>query len=332
MTRLSPDRWEWDVKRLAVSLVEAGRQNGFSRAENRHAALTAVRCYRESMNGFATMRYLDIWYSHIDLTSLSRSVKRGGRKLIGQAVDRARDRTGLHAFPKLVRRVRGEYRIRDDLPLIAHYRSSADAGSSRAFFHQYLRSLPDERRRLLERYHLVDVAQKVVGVGSVGTVCSVLLLMGDSDVEDPLFLQLKEAGPSALEPYVGASRYPNHAERVVQGQHLIQEASDEFLGWSSLGSRDFYLRQLRDMKFSNDITTLGPKAFVGQAELCGTALARAHARSGDPALISGYLGNRDLFDRAVARFAEAYADQTERDYRGLLKAIRQGRLTARVDL
>ena len=323
--------WEWDVKRLAVSLVAAGRQNGFSRGEIRRAALTAVRCYRESMSSFAGMRYLDVWYSRIDLSSLSSEVKRHGRKLVGRAVDRARRQDSLHVFPKLAHRVRGGYRIREDLPLIAHYRESADAESSRTFYDRYLRSLPDERRQLLDRYHLVDVAQKVVGVGSVGTVCSILLLMGDSDVEDPWFLQLKEAGPSALEPYAGSSPYPNHAERVVHGQHLIQEASDAFLGWSSLGSRDFYVRQLRDMKFSSDITTLGPRAFVGQAQLCGAALARAHARSGDPALLSGYLGERDVFDRAIARFAEAYADQTERDYRTLLKAIRQGRLSARVD-
>jgi uncharacterized protein (DUF2252 family) len=327
-----PGPWEWDVKRLAVSLVGAGRQNGFSRGANRRAVLTAVRCYRESMQAFAGMRYLDVWYSHIDVSSVSEPVKRYGRQLFDRAVERARRQTSLHVFPKVVRRVQGEYRIRDDPPLIAHYRNSSDAASSRTFYERYLRTLPEERRRLLDRYHLVDVAQKVVGVGSVGTVCSVLLLMADSDVIDPWFLQLKEAGPSALEPYAGASRYANHAERVVTGQHLIQEATDAFLGWSSLDSRDFYVRQLRDMKFSSDITALGPKAFVGQAELCGTALARAHARSGDPALISGYLGDRDLFDRALARFAEAYADQTERDYRELLKAIRKGRLSARVDV
>jgi uncharacterized protein (DUF2252 family) len=323
--------WEWDVKRLAASLVEASRQNGFSRSAGRRAARTAVRCYRRSMGRFARMRYLDIWYAHIDLTTLSKQVRREGRKLIDRAVDQARRQTSLHVFPRLVRRVNGRFQIRDDPPLIAHYKDTADIESSRSFFDRYLRSLPEERRRLLDRYHLVDVAQKVVGVGSVGTVCSVLLLMGDSDVEDPLFLQLKEAGPSALEPYAGPSSYANHAERVVHGQHLIQEASDTFLGWSSLQSRDFYVRQLRDMKFSSDITTLGAKALVGQAELCGTALARAHARSGDPALISGYLGEGDVFDRAVTTFAEAYADQTERDYRALLRAIKKGRIVARAD-
>ena len=324
-----PGPWEWDVKRLAVSLVEAGRQNGFSQGANRRAVLAAVGSYRESMNSFAQMRYLDIWYSHIDLTSIDREVKRRGRALVEHAVGRAQQRTNLAVFPHLVRRVHGEYRIRDDPPLIEHYRNRADTLSSQSIFERYLRSLPDDRRRLLDRYHLVDLAQKVVGVGSVGTVCAVLLLMGDSDVEDPWFLQLKEAGTSALEPYAGASAFPNHAERVVRGQHLIQQASDSFLGWSSLGSRDFYVRQLRDMKFSYDISTFGPRAFLGQAQLCGSALARAHARSGDPAPISGYLGEGDVFDEAIARFAESYADQTERDYRVLLRAIRRGRLSAR---
>ncbi|MGA8542342.1 MAG: DUF2252 domain-containing protein [Thermoplasmata archaeon] len=321
--------WEWDVKRLATSLVVAARENGYSRRTSRDAVWTAVGGYRRAMNEFARMRYLDLWYVHLDLSTLQKEVKRQGRKLVDRAMAQARRATGLHLFPKATRRVRGEYQIREDPPLIIHYKDSADAEASRAFFHQYLRTLPDERRRLLDRYHLVDVAQKVVGVGSVGTVCSVLLLMGDSDVEDPLFLQVKEATFSALEPYAGPSKFANHAQRVVDGQHLIQEASDIFLGWSSLRSRDFYVRQLRDMKFSSDIGSLGPRAFLGQAELCGTALAHAHARTGDPASISGYLGDRDVFDRAVGKFAEAYADQTARDYRALLRAIKQGRLPAR---
>jgi uncharacterized protein (DUF2252 family) len=324
-----PGPWEWDVKRLATSVIEAARQNRFSREEGRKAALTVVRSYRETMNAYAGMRFLDIWYSHLDLTGLSKQLKREGRKVIGRAMARARRRTSLHVFPKMVHQVDGQYRIRDDLPLIAHYKDSADREESRSFFDRYLRSLSDERRRLLERYRLVDVAQKVVGVGSVGTVCSVLLLMGDPDVEDPLFLQLKEAGPSALEPYAGASDFPNHAQRVVHGQHLIQEASDVFLGWGSLRSRDFYVRQLRDMNFSSDLTSLGPRALLGQAGLCGTALARAHARSGDPATISGYLGNGDVFDEAVTEFAQRYADQTGRDYRALRRAIQKGRLPAR---
>jgi uncharacterized protein (DUF2252 family) len=321
--------WEWDVKRLATSLVVAGRENRFSRADGRDAAMTAVQSYRRSMNDFSSKRYLDIWYAHTDVSSLSRQIKKEGRKLIDRAVDVARRETSRHVFPKLAQRVGGRYRIRDDLPLIAHYRDTADAEASRTFFDRYLRTLPDERRRLLDRYRLVDVAQKVVGVGSVGTRCSVLLLMGDPDVEDPLFLQLKEAVASALEPYAGSSVFPNHAQRVVHGQHLMQESSDIFLGWSSLRGRDFYVRQLRDMKFSSDISALGPKAFRGQAELCGNALARGHARSGDPAGISGYLGAGDAFDSAVADFAEAYADQNEKDYHALLNAVKRGRIPAR---
>ena len=259
---------------------------------------------------------------------MSLATKADQRKLLGRAVERARRRTGLHAFPKIVRVVKGRYRIRDVPPLIVHYKDHSGAGESRAFFERYLESLPDERRRLLDRYHVVDVAQKVVGVGSVGTACSIVLLMADNDLEDPLLLQLKQAVASALEPYVGSSIYPNHAQRVVVGQHLIQEASDIFLGWSRLRSQDFYVRQLRDMTFSSDITSLGPKALAGQSELCGMALARAHARTGDPAQIAGYLGAKGVFDEAVGEFAEAYADQTERDYRELLKALRSGRLTA----
>jgi len=327
-----PGPWEWDVKRLATSLVLVGRQNGCSPAESRRAARAAVRSYRQLMGRFATMRYLDTWYSHIDLDSVSRLVPRAGRKAIGRAMARARRRTGLHAFPHLTEAVRGRFRIRDEPPLIVHYADPVDAEAARSFYDRYLASLPDERRMLLERYHLVDVAQKVVGVGSVGTACSVMLLMGDGDVEDPLFLQLKQALPSVLEPYAGASPYRNHAQRVVTGQHLIQESSDAFLGWGTMRSRDVYVRQLRDMKFSADVTALGPKALAGQGELCGSALARAHARTGDPAEISGYLGDRDLFDRAIVRFAEAYADQTERDHAALCKAIRRGRVDARVDL
>jgi len=323
-----PGPWEWDVKRLATSAVVAGRQNGLSRVENRRAARGAVRSYRERMNSFAAMRYLDTWYAHIDLQQTSLPTKADQRKLIDRAVARGRRRTGLHAFPKMVQVVKGRYRIRDVPPLIVHYKDHSGAGESRAFFDRYLESLPDERRRLLDRYHVVDVAQKVVGVGSVGTACSVVLLMADSDLEDPLFLQLKQAMTSALEPYVGSSIYPNHAQRVVVGQHLIQESSDIFLGWSRLRSQDFYVRQLRDMQFSSDLTTLGPKSLAGQSELCGMALARAHARTGDPAQIAGYLVAKGAFDESVAEFAEAYADQTERDYRALLKAIRSGRLAA----
>ncbi|MGP8077065.1 MAG: DUF2252 domain-containing protein [Thermoplasmata archaeon] len=327
-----PGPWEWDVKRLTTSLVLLGRQNRCSRSEVRRVVRTAVRSYRQLMGTFARMRYLDTWYSHLDLDSAPRLVRREGRKVIGGAVKRARARTGVHAFPRLVEAIGSRYRIRDEPPLIVHYPEAAEEEAARSFYERYVASLPDERRMLLERYGLVDVAQKVVGVGSVGTSCSVMLLMGDRDVEDPLILQLKQAFPSVLEPYAGASPFLSPAQRVVTGQHLIQEASDILLGWGRMRGRDLYVRQLRDMKFSSEVAQLGADALLGHGELCGAALARAHARTGDPAEIAGYLGERDLFDRAVGRFAEAYADQTERDHVALLKAIRRGRVHARLDL
>jgi len=327
-----PGPWEWDVKRLVTSFVVAGRVNRYGRTEVRDAAGTAARAYREMMAEFAQMRFSDIWYYHLNVDGSSIPSGRSPRKLLRGAIRKARRRTSLHAFPKMAKAIGGRYRIRDNPPLIVHYKDSAADEESRAFYERYLSTLPDERRMLLDRYHVVDVAQKVVGVGSVGTACSVLLLMGDADVEDPLFLQLKQAGASALEPYLGASVFPNHAQRVVVGQHLVQEASDILLGWSRLSSQDFYVRQLRDMKFSNDISALGLREFVGQAKLCGTALARAHARTGDPARIAGYLGSGNAFDRAVTEFAESYADQTARDYRELLRAIKRGRIASRVDV
>ena len=325
-----PGPWEWDVKRLAASLVVAGRVNGLGRGQQRRAVLRAVGAYRGAMNSYATMRYLDIWYSHLDPDQISRQIARQGRRMIARYAERARVQTSLHVFPRLVRRDGGAYRIRDSPPLIIHYPDGEGAELSHALLDRYLATLPEERRMLLERYHVVDVAQKVVGVGSVGTACSILLLVGDRDTDDPLFLQVKQALPSALEPYAGPSEFSNHAERVVVGQHLIQEASDSFLGWGSLRDRDFYVRQLRDWKFIADPGTMGAKGLTGHGELCGAALARAHARTGDPAAISGYLGTKETFDIAITDFAEAYAEQTRRDYAALLAAIRQGRVTATV--
>lgn len=327
-----PGPWEWDVKRLATSFVLAGRKCGYGRAVTRRATRAAVRSYREQMSRFASMRYLDAWYYHLDLVTRSIPGGRGPRLLIGRAVPKARRETNLHAFPKMARAVSGGYRIRDHPPLISHTAGAAALEESRSFFERYRATLPSERRILLDRYHIEDAARAVVGVGSVGLACSVLLLMADRDVNDPIFLEMKQATASALESELGPSRFPNHAQRVVVGQHLVQEASDIFLGWSRLRGRDFYARQLRDMKFAYDISTLGPRQFIGQAELCGTALARGHARTGDPAQISGYLGNRVLFDEAVTAFAEVYADQTERDHRALVKAIKRGRVVARVDV
>jgi uncharacterized protein (DUF2252 family) len=323
-----PGPWEWDLKRLAASLVVACRSNGMRPGVGRRAAARAARSYREQMNLYASMRYLDIWYSHLDPERVSRQVERQARRLLDRYGRRARSRTSLQVFPRLVRRTDGGYRIRDQPPLIAHYATAEEEGLSHALFDRYLASLPEDRRMLLERYRLVDVAQKVVGVGSVGTACSVILLVGDRATDDPLLLQVKQALPSALEPFAGRSLYPNHAERVVVGQHLIQEASDVFLGWGRVRRQDLYVRQLRDWKFSSDPTTMGARTLGGHGELCGAALARAHARTGDPARISGYLGTRDTFDQAIASFAEAYADQNQRDFERLRAAIRSGRLTA----
>jgi len=326
-----PGPWEWDVKRLATSLVVAGRVNRYNRAEIRGATRAGIRSYREMLLNYSSMRYLDIWYSHLDLRSPPLPEDRVLRALMTRAERKADRRTGLHAFPRLTETVRGQPRIRDNPPLIEHSGDATAERVSRSFFEHYLGTLPDERRMLLDRYHVADVARKVVGVGSVGLVCSVILLLADSDLEDPLFLQTKQATASALEPYLGPSRYPNHAQRVVIGQHLIQEASDVFLGWSELDGRDFYVRQLLDMKYAYDISALGPQEFAGQAELCGAALARAHARTGDPAAIAGYLGTGTAFDRAVTVFAEAYADQTELDHRAFRRAVQQGRLSATPD-
>jgi uncharacterized protein (DUF2252 family) len=310
-----PGPWEWDLKRLATSLVVAAQHNAFSPKKANRAALGAVRAYRMAMTRYARESYLGVWHSHLDLPKLAREAH-----------------TSLHAFPKLVRPARGGYLIRDEPPLIVHYPDQQETETIHALYERYLASLPPERRMLLDRYHPVDVAQKVVGVGSVGTVCSVLLLLGDPKPLDPLILQLKQALPSALEPYAGASAFPNHAVRVVTGQRLIQEASDVFLGWSSLRDQDFYVRELWDFKSSVDATLMGPKALAGHGAFCGWALARAHARTGDPAAIAGYLGSSDAFDEAIASFARAYAEQTREDHATFVSAIRSGRISARIDI
>jgi len=328
-----PGPWEWDVKRLFASIVVAGRQNGFTPRENRQVVLEGVRSYREGMHEFATMSYLDVWYTYLNLKSMREWVLHKKEKaVITMAIKQSRRRTSLNTFPELTQIVNGQYRIKDDPPLIVHYTNLADHEKLRAFSEAYIASLPDERRVLRNRYHVVDIAQKVVGVGSVGTICAIVLLLGDSGSDDPLFLQVKEAQASVLAPYVGASIYANHGQRVVIGQRLMQGADDIFLGWSQFESRDCYVRQLRDMKFSENIEHLDPQTFALYARLCGMVLALPHARSGDPAQISGYLGSGDVFDQALADFAEAYADQTELDYARLITAIKEGRVQAETDV
>ncbi len=323
-----PGPWEWDLKRLATSLLLVAGENRFPRRAARLAAVTAARSYRTRMLRFAGMRFLDTWYSHLDLAEAPHAVGRRALRLLRQEIPRARERTGFHAFPRVAERRHGRARIRDDPPLIRHLAPAREERAVRDAFREYRAALPPERRPLFERYRLADVAQKVVGVGSVGTRCALGLFLGDDDVSEPLFLQVKEARASVHEPFVGRSPYANHAERVVVGQRLVQEASDVFLGWSRSDGHDFYVRQLRDMKFSSELTALGPTALVGQAELCGAVLARAHARTGDAAAIAGYLGPGDGFDTAIVAFAESYARQTVQDHARLKRAIATGRLPA----
>ncbi len=328
--------WEWDVKRLAASVVIAGRQNGYSAQESRQAVLRCVQSYREHMQQFALMNHLDVWYYHLDveaILALARGMAGTKRiqKRVEQASAKAGKRTRIETFPKLAEAVNGQYHIKDEPPLIFHYdpldidKNNLDTGEWRAMVKGFLASMPEERRIIAMRYRGVDLAQKVVGVG---TRCAIMLCLGGAEGDDPLIMQLKEASASVLEPYVGASPYKNHGERVVVGQRMMQAASDIFLSWSTFNGIDYYARQLRDMKFSAEVETMVPVGFTLYVELCATTLARAHARTSDPAQISGYLGSKDTFDQAIADFSEAYADQAERDHAALLAAIKDGRVQA----
>jgi uncharacterized protein (DUF2252 family) len=325
-----PAPWEWDVKRLAASVILACRSNGFNENRARDAALACVRSYRERMAEYAQMRVLDVWYSRIDLKDLIATFADAKTsKRIQKRLDEARQRSVVeHDFPKLAAMAGQTPTIRDNPPLIYHPQDKgADDLLARArdAFAGYRESLQEDRRALIDRYELADAAIKVVGVGSVGTFCAVTLLMASA--EDPLFLQVKEARASVLEAYAGKSIYSNHGQRVVNGYRLMQSASDIFLGWTEgKQGRHFYVRQLRDMKLAPLVELFNPAAMTQYAESCGWALARAHARSGTAAQISGYLGSGDHFDKAIALFAVAYADQSERDHDVLRKAVQTGRV------
>jgi uncharacterized protein (DUF2252 family) len=325
-----PAPWEWDVKRLAASVVLACRNNGFSQRDARDAVLACVRSYRERMAEYSDMTVLEVWYASIDVDKMAATVKdkeAGRRALKRMAAARARN-VLEHDFPKLAAAAGHAPTIKDNPPLIYHL-SGKDAKDLdtrvRETYAGYRESLQEDRRVLLDRYELKDFAIKVVGVGSVGTWCLIMLMMASE--QDPLFLQVKEARPSVLEAYAGNSIYPNHGQRVVNGYRLMQSASDIFLGWAkgTLG-RHIYVRQLKDMKVGAQTELFSPGWMVEYAEFCGWALARSHARSGEPAQISGYLGNGDVFDRAIANFAVAYADQSERDHAILKKAARSGQV------
>jgi uncharacterized protein (DUF2252 family) len=318
--------FEWDVKRLAASLAIAGRERGFSGKERRRAVRQAVGSYRTSMRHFAGMRTLDVWYSRLDvepaLEVLRSQVDERRFRRVEQGLAKARGKDSIRALKKLTHEVDGEPRIAADPPLITPLEELTDAADAEArlrlVFDAYRESLIHDRRHLVDSYRYVHAARKVVGVGSVGTRAWIVLLLG-KDSDDPLFLQAKEAQASVLEPYAGSSPYRNHGRRVVEGQRLMQAASDVFLGWVATKGldderRSFYVRQLWDGKGSAELERLSPSDLAIYGGLCGEALARAHARSGERLAIASYLGKGEAFDKALARFAEAYADQNEEDF------------------
>jgi uncharacterized protein (DUF2252 family) len=316
--------WEWDLKRLAASVTVAGRHLGFSKRRNADSTMTAVAAYREYMALLASMTALERWYQRIDATQVA---ELHFTSLPKDAVNASPHPMTEHLFPKCTEVVGQVLRIKEERPLMFRPRRGDQTISNVGrLLKSYRETLPLDRSALLRRFELVDVAIKVVGVGSVGTRCAVALLMADD--EDFLFLQLKEARSSVFEPYAGRSRFANHGQRVVEGQRLMQAASDMFLGWSRdpVERVDFYVRQLRDCKTAPDIETMDYPHLQDYAHHCGAALARAHAKAGDAAAIAGYCGRGAALDKALAQFAAAYADQTEADYEVLRKAAESGRI------
>ena len=330
-----PAPWEWDLKRLVASVVIAGRHIGLSESDSGRMAIDTVRAYRERMTNYGSMRALDIWYDTISLKRVLKEVAREeDRGRIAQRVEKARAKsTPDYIFPKLAETQGMVPRILDNPPLIFHPTveqvPGLETGYSEAFA-MYRESLSEHVRTLFDRFTFCDLAVKVVGVGSVGTICMIALFLAADD--DPIFLQVKEAKASVLEPYAGKSLHENHGQRVVAGQRLMQAASDMFLGWSQgLTGRHFYVRQLRDAKISAVVEGFDLGLMQGYAGLCAWALARAHARSGDPAMIAGYMGASGTFDDAIGEFAMEYADRNERDYRGFVTAAKEGRIEATAD-
>ena len=344
-----PGPFEWDVKRLAASFAVAGRDRGFDEKQRAAINKEVGRSYRENIRGFAAMRNLDMWYSRIEVDELVALVKQQAGSKDAKAekrfeanVAKGRTKDSIKAFGKLTEEVDGELRIVGDPPLIVPIEEAFPDHVEqieeflRGIVRSYRRTLAGDRRKLLERFRYVHAARKVVGVGSVGTRAWICLMLGRDD-QDPLFLQFKEAQPSVLEPFLGRSEYANSGQRVVEGQRLTQAASDIMLGWIKVDApdgvkRDFYVRQLWDAKMSALVEFMDPRAMTLYAQVCGRELARAHARAGDGIAISSYLGNSDTFDRAIAQFAESYADQNERDYAALKTAVEVGRVHAEFGL
>jgi uncharacterized protein (DUF2252 family) len=327
-----PAPWEWDIKRLTVSFVLSVRSNGLKPKFEAATAKAVCRAYREKMAEYARMSILDIWYDRIDWQHVVASTTSAELKMRREAVmSKAQKRNSEYYFPKLVEKHPGmqDYTIKDSPPTIFHLEDNEGRtfkSSVEEALEGYKSTLQEDKRRLFSRYRFVDCAIKVVGIGSVGTTCLVLLMLAPDD--EPLFLQMKEARLSVLEPYAGASTFTNRGQRVVEGQRIIQSASDIFLGWTSFGDDDkhFYIRQLRDTKIKLEPEAWDGKVMTEMALLMGAVLARAHARSGDSAVISGYLGNNDEFDEAVADFSLAYADQVERDHGILVQAAKTGKI------
>ncbi|MFN8160276.1 MAG: DUF2252 domain-containing protein [Solirubrobacterales bacterium] len=344
-----PGPWEWDLKRLAVSLEIAGRDRGFKRKQRRATVLETVSAYREAMAAFAKMRNLDVWYARLDVEAILDQVVAEGVPddrvaILRKEMEKARRKDNLKAFDRLVEEVDGEPRIISDPPLVVPLDELIDdeavrgqvQGQIRQLLASYRESLKGDRARLFDGYHFVDLAHKVVGVGSVGTRAWIVLMVG-RDRGDPLFLQAKQAEASVLEPYAGASEFDNHGRRVVEGQWLMQASSDILLGWLPARGvdgidRDFYVRQLWDGKRSIKVEMLLPPGLARYGAACGWTLARAHARSGDEIAIASYLGKGESFDEAIADFAAAYADQNEADYAALSDAAEEGRIEVERDL
>jgi uncharacterized protein (DUF2252 family) len=338
-----PGPWEWDLKRLVASVEVAGREDGFSPRDRRSCVLDVARAYRTAMAEFAEQRNLEVWYAHLDAgAAVDRYERLLDRRLLDRkkhAIAKARQRDSMHAFERLTELVRSQRRMITQPPLLVPARELLNKADRQRVEHElkdaiarYIQTLSPDRQTLFRQFQFVELARRVVGVGSVGTRCWIALFVG-IDWNDPLVMQIKEAQPSVLERFAGASAFSNHGERVVRGQRLIQAHGDILLGWTRATgvdgvSRDYHLRQLRDWKGSFPIEEMGPPAMSAYGGMCAWTLARAHARASDRVAIAAYMGSGDVFDRALATFARVYADRTERDHELLLAAIRKGRIAA----
>jgi uncharacterized protein (DUF2252 family) len=334
-----PGPWEWDLKRLAASFVLTGRDNGFDKSAITAATTMSVAGYRDAMAQFAAQRTLDVWYAQRTMDQIAADdPKKSDRQLISKTAEKSRSKGSLKALSKLAEHVDGKYRIKNHAPLLVPLRDLARLMDPDALQEQvinglesYRNTLADNRRVLFDRFDLVDIALKVVGVGSVGTRCMIVLFQG-RDQDDPLFLQIKEAGASVLEDHLPTSQYEEPGERVVRGQRLMQASSDIFLGWETVPDKHhYYWRQFHDMKGSADAAAMNPRLLRNYAGVCGVTLAHAHARSADSIAVAGYLGSGDKFDQAATEFASAYADQNDRDYAAFITAIADRRIEATDD-